>query len=82
MNRLSILIPFIALFLFCGCGAKEPKVIYKEVLTPIKCQIKIPFKPPNNGTFESHKALMIYYRECENALRYCLGKENERKNNN
>ncbi|WP_456058060.1 hypothetical protein [Campylobacter hominis] len=68
---------FITLILLCGCSAKNAQVTYKDVLIPVRCDIKMPLKPRNDGTFEAHKKLMIYYLECENALKYCLGKDNE-----
>lgn len=37
----------------------------------------MPLKPRNDGTFEAHKKLMIYYLECENALKFCLGLKND-----
>ncbi|MCI6989404.1 MAG: hypothetical protein MR902_07585 [Campylobacter sp.] len=68
-----------SLLVLTGCGAKNAQVVYKEVLTPIRCDIKMPLKPKNDGTFESHKARMIYYLECENALKYCIGESDDRK---
>ncbi|QOQ88196.1 hypothetical protein IMC76_08670 [Campylobacter corcagiensis] len=59
-------------FILTGCASKE-KVIYKDILIPTKCDAKMPLKPANNGDFESHKAKMIYYMECENTLKFCLG---------
>lgn len=68
---------FLSVFVLCGCGAKEHNIIYKDVLIPVKCQVKMPLKPRNDGTFEAHKKLMIYYLECENALKFCLGLKND-----
>lgn len=59
-------------FIFTGCGIK-PDPVYKEVLTPIRCQAKMPVKPANDGSFEAHKNKMVYYLRCESALKYCLG---------
>lgn len=74
---MRILVFFMALILlFSGCADKqvpEPKVVYKEKYMPIKCNAKMPLKPKNDGTFETHKAKMIYYRDCERFLKQCLG---------
>ena len=59
-------------FIFTGCSIK-PEPVYKEVLTPIRCQAKMPVKPVNDGSFEAHKNKMIYYLRCESTLKYCLG---------
>lgn len=76
-NLVFMFMVFITLILLAGCSAKEPNIVYKDVLIPVKCGIKMPVKPKNNGDFESHKARMIYYRKCESALKYCIGKDNE-----
>ncbi|GKH61192.1 hypothetical protein CE91St25_15280 [Campylobacter ureolyticus] len=60
------------LVIFTGCGIK-PEPVYKEVLIPVKCQAKMPVKPVNDGSFESHKNKMIYYLRCESTLKQCLG---------
>ncbi|MBE2984648.1 hypothetical protein CCAL9344_01280 [Campylobacter sp. RM9344] len=62
--------------LFAGCADKqavEPHIIYKEKLMPVRCNALMPVKPKNDGTFEADKAKMIYYRDCENLLKQCLG---------
>lgn len=59
-------------FIFTGCSIK-PEPVYKEVLTPIRCQAKMPVKPVNDGSFEAHKNKMVYYLRCESTLKYCLG---------
>lgn len=71
MRIKSYLILLISLIL-TGCASKD-KIVYKDILIPTKCTVKMPLKPANSGDFESHKNLMIYYRECENALKFCLG---------
>lgn len=61
-----------ALLLFSGCaGEPRPKIIVKEVKIPVICPVKMPKKPENSGDFESHKALMIYFLECEALLKHC-----------
>lgn len=60
------------LVLFTGCSKKQD-LVYKEVLTPIRCQAKMPVKPVNDGSFEAHKNKMVYYLRCESTLKYCLG---------
>ena len=75
------LVFFVALILlFSGCADKqapEPSVVYKEKYMPVRCNAKMPLKPKNDGTFETHKAKMIYYRDCEKKLKQCLGIKEE-----
>jgi len=63
--------------IFAGCAAKpqisEPHIIYKEKYVPVRCNAKMPLKPKNDGTFETDKAKMIYYRDCEKKLKQYLG---------
>lgn len=67
-----IFLTFCVAMLLSGCSVKSDP-IYKEVLTPIRCQAKMPVKPVNDGSFEAHKNKMIYYLRCESTLKYCLG---------
>ncbi|MBR8463659.1 hypothetical protein KDD93_03605 [Campylobacter sp. faydin G-24] len=70
-----IIFAVLALF-FAGCAEKhipEPHIIYKEKLVPVRCNATLPKKPLSDGTFETDKAIMIYYRECESLLKQCLG---------
>ncbi|MCI6988817.1 MAG: hypothetical protein MR902_04500 [Campylobacter sp.] len=55
-----------------GCASKE-RVVYQDVYVPIKCPAKMPEKPKNKRSFESHKALMVYFLECESLLKECIG---------
>lgn len=59
--------------LFCGCAFKEPTIVYKEKLTPVRCNAVMPDKPNNDGSFEAHKAKMIYFLKCEDLLKQCIG---------
>ena len=70
-----LLLMCLTLLLFSGCASqpKEPYIIYKDVLVPIRCDANMPNKPLNKGNFESHKALMIYYLQCEDLLKQCIG---------
>ena len=74
---MRILVFFVALILlFSGCADKqvpEPSVVYKEKYMPVRCNAKMPDKPKDDGKFETHKAKMIYYRDCERFLKQCLG---------
>lgn len=68
----------IVAFLFVGCSLKQDeKIVYKEVLIPVKCQVRMPKKPMNDKSFEAHKALMIYFLECESLLKECVGVKSE-----
>lgn len=78
---MKILVFFMALILlFSGCANKqvpEPSVVYEEKYMPIRCNAKMPDKPKDDGKFETHKAKMIYYRDCEKKLKQCLGIKEE-----
>jgi hypothetical protein len=78
---MRILVFFMALvLLFSGCTNKqvpEPSVVYKEKYMPVRCNAKMPDKPKDDGKFETHKAKMIYYRDCERKLKQCLGIKEE-----
>lgn len=78
---MRILVFFMALILlFSGCADKqvpEPSVVYKEKYMPVRCNAKMPDKPKDDGKFETHKAKMIYYRDCERKLKQCLGIKEE-----
>lgn len=55
-----------------GCASSPIyKVQVKEVLVPTKCNLKLPQKPLENGSFESHKALAIYYKKVEQIAKDC-----------
>lgn len=61
---------------FVGCASKPVyKVQVKEVMVPVKCNLKLPDKPINENTFESHRQIMIYYRKVEQIAKDCT-KEN------
>lgn len=71
--RLGVLLVFFLLFLGGCTSAPRPKIIVKEVKIPVICPVKMPARPENSGDFESHKALMIYFLECEALLKHCTG---------
>lgn len=71
----SLIFLISAIFLVSCADKKE--IIYKEVKVPVKCQIKMPLKPKNNGDFQSYKELLIYFKKCEKGLLYCSGNLNE-----
>lgn len=73
MRIFAFLVVILAL---SGCASKD-RVVYKDVFVPVKCPLAMPTKPQNDGSFESHKAKMIYYLKCEESLKFCLGKEDE-----
>ena len=72
LQRLKFVLIVGFLVFFTGCSKKQD-LVYKEVLTPIRCQAKMPVKPINDGSFEAHKNKMVYYLRCESTLKYCLG---------
>ncbi len=66
------------LLLFAGCANKatEPIYIYKDVLVPTVCPLKVPKKPSFDGSFESAKEVMVYLLECENIAKICTKEAN------
>lgn len=66
------LVSILALFLI---GCSKPNVItrteYKEVYIPVKCIKAMPKKPSYDFTPAGAKALMRYYKTCEELLREC-----------
>lgn len=71
---MRFLLPIFLAFVLAGCASKEIKVIeYVEVKVPVKCQIDFPKKPQKpSGTAEKSRALVIYLKELENALKFCI----------
>lgn len=55
---------------FTACSSKL-KIQTKEVFIPVKCDLELPHKPKENGSFESHKALAKYYLEVEQIAKDC-----------
>ncbi|MCI5632524.1 hypothetical protein, partial [Helicobacter sp.] len=72
LNR--FLFTLLALFAltFSACASKPVyKVEIKEVFIPVKCNLKLPTKPQENGSFASHRALAKYYLEVEQIAKDC-----------
>lgn len=57
--------------IFAGCTSIAYQIKTKEVYIPVKCNLKLPLKPQNNGTFEAHKELVIYYLKVEQIAKDC-----------
>ncbi|WP_276951026.1 hypothetical protein [Helicobacter rodentium] len=69
-----ILSAFLALFAlsFSACASKPVyKIKTQEVFIPVKCNLELPPKPQEDGSFESHKALAKYYLEVEQIAKDC-----------
>ncbi len=55
-----------------GCSNKPlVKVETQEIYIPVKCNLELPKKPKDDGSFKSHKEIAIYYKEVENIARIC-----------
>ena len=77
MSKALILLFFMAIS-FTGCATKiQTEKSYKDVYVPVKCNAKMPTKPTNNGSFESHKEKMLYFLRTEALLKECIGVEDE-----
>ena len=59
----------------CGCAGK-PAIItqteFKEVYVPVACIEKMPAKPVYDGSAQSAKELMGYFKRCEELLKGCV----------
>lgn len=74
---MKVLYLILIAFFFSACASSSVQVQTKEVLIPIKCNLEMPKKPKEDGSFESHKALGIYFLEVESTLKDCIGANNE-----
>lgn len=58
-----------------GCAKPAPMVRteYKDVLTPIKCEVSLPEKPKfDSSNMQSAVELATYYQTCEALLKECV----------
>lgn len=67
MKYILIFLPL----LFLGCSTVVRTEI-QEVYIPVRCDVKLPTKPKDDGNFESAKNLTIYYIKIEQILRDCV----------
>lgn len=67
---LMIFLPVFA-FLLSACAKPVYRVETKEVLVPVKCNLQLPQKPQENGSFQSHKELMKYFVQVEQIAKDC-----------
>lgn len=72
-KTLNALFVLLILMLFMK-GCAEPRIVYKEVKVPIKCDVKERSKPVKNGNvLEFLKEVLIYAEGLEKDLDYCRG---------
>ena len=77
MSKILVLL-FLFTLVFTGCAPKiQTEYIYKDVYVPVKCNAKMPVKPTNDESFESHKQKMLYFLRTEALLKECIGVEDE-----
>ncbi len=68
----TLFIAFLLLLTLAGCASKPiVRIDTKEVFIPIKCNLTLPNKPKEDGSFQSHKELLIYYLEVESIAKDC-----------
>lgn len=67
---LMIFLPVFALLL-SACAKPVYRVQIKEVLVPVKCNLSLPQKPQENGSFQSHKELIKYFVQVEQIAKDC-----------
>lgn len=76
----SLFTAFLTLFAlsFTACATKPiVKIQTQEVLIPVKCNLELPPKPQENGSFESHKQIAIYYKKVEQIAKDCTAEKKE-----
>ena len=72
MKKLILSVLALFFFSFSACATKPiVKIKTQEVLIPVKCNLELPPKPQEDGSFESHKALAKYYLEVEQIAKDC-----------
>lgn len=68
----TLFIAFLLLLTLAGCASKPiVRIDTKKVFIPIKCNLTLPNKPKEDGSFQSHKELLIYYLEVESIAKDC-----------
>ena len=70
----KLILSVLALFAlsFSACATKPiVKIQTQEAFIPVKCNLELPPKPQEDGSFESHKALAKYYLEVEQIAKDC-----------
>lgn len=66
------ILAILPLIFFSACATKPiVKIQTQEVFIPVKCDLQLPPKPQEDGSFESHKALAKYYLEVEQIAKDC-----------
>lgn len=71
INFLFIVLLALFTLSFSACSKPIVKIQTQEVFIPVKCNLELPPKPQENGSFESHKALAKYYLEVEQIAKDC-----------
>ena len=71
------ILTLLPLIFFTACSKPVYKVEVQEVLVPIKCNLALPKKPKDNGSFKSHKDLAKYYLEVEQIAKECTNGESK-----
>lgn len=72
MKCVGVIFLSLALCMFLACA---PKVIYKEVFIPVKCEVTPPkkpvFNPAHNALSENLSNIFIYVELLEKDLYFC-----------
>ncbi|TLD84100.1 hypothetical protein LS70_003905 [Helicobacter sp. MIT 11-5569] len=78
MQSVQISILLLLPLLFSACASKPVyKIKTQEVFIPVKCNLTLPQKPKEDGSFASHKALAKYYLQVEQIAKDCTKETNE-----
>lgn len=79
LTQLVIVVLFIIFLTACA----EPKVIFKEVKVPVKCDVKERARPAKNSNAVLYlKEILIYTEGLERDLAFCRGENPNSKEKN
>lgn len=76
MNYKILFIIALLIGFFFGCSHPEVKVVYKEVMIPVACDVKKPDKPAlKDDPVVNMINLSAYIRKLEHSLSICLKRD-------
>lgn len=75
--KTSAILFIICLPLLLCASCASPEIITQteivEVKIPVRCDVEMPQKPAFRKDTEGARALLEYFVQCEERLRYCVG---------
>lgn len=72
-----ICLPIVALLMGCSSHRSAPLVQtkFQEVVVPVRCELKLPAKPPYREDLDGAKELSKYFLEVEKIAKICTDTE-------